>query len=83
MSWVLLPLLCPQTLLFLCVSPINKTLQALGSTVTQEQGVSGAELCSPAPLSPAPLAFLLSTSLQILSKGQKTSCKSPVFGGTH
>lgn len=60
--WVLLPLLSS-----LSVSPVNQTLQALGSTVTQEQGVL--------PLSPAPLAFLLFSSLQILSKGKKISCK--------
>lgn len=52
-----------------CVSPVNQTLQALGSTVTQEQGVleqSSAVL----PLSPAPFAFLVSTSLPVLSKGK-------------
>lgn len=64
-----------------CVSPVNQTLPALGSTVT-----TGAELCTPAPLSPAPFAFLVSTSLPILSKGKKQTklpANHPFLGGTH
>lgn len=61
-----------------CVSPVNQTLQALGSTVTQEQGVleqSSAVL----PLSPAPFAFLVSLSPV---QGKKTSANHPFWGHT-